>query len=152
VPEAYSDENFDGVYNPFARPPTSEALLVTASDRNLNRLASAATYAVTKPDNTDFLISYNGEPQLPDGHGFWFGLRACNTAAIPTCALDCADVALADGRCTLESVIQDYSYGYVASVTLSGGPADSYDGATQAFWEVTLAPWKLDLSVSGTHQ
>jgi hypothetical protein len=153
VAEPYQDVNGNGRYDRFATPATSDTLLVSAVDRNLNRLSAAATYQVTKPTDSKVKVSYNGLPALADGLGFWFGYRACNTATpTPSCASECSAVSLGDGLCTLKTVITDYDYGYVTSVTFTGGAVGESDGGTQVFWEITLAPWTLQIPVPGTHQ
>jgi len=153
VAEPYSDLNGNGAYNPFATLATLETLATAASDRNLNRLATATTYSVSKPTSAKFELSYNGVAQLADRRGLGFGFQPCLASAPTTCALDCADITTpGNGRCVMRTRVADFGYGYVTSVTFEGGGPGDFDGATQAFWNVSLFGETLAVPVSGTHQ
>jgi hypothetical protein len=153
VAERFSDTNGNGVYDPFATPATSETLWVAASDVNLNRLTRSTTYAAAPIQGAKFKVDYAGVASLADRLGFGFAYRPCLSSAPATCALDCAEITTAlDHRCIMSSRVADFSYGYAAPVTITGGDIGSRDGATQAFWDVTLFGETLSVPVSGTHQ
>jgi hypothetical protein len=152
VAESYTDTNGDGVYSPNPTPATTDELYVTASDRNLNRLFAGVTFEVTKPTNTNFTVEYHGDPGLQDRHGFGFGYQPCNSALPTSCALDCADVAPPGGHCVMRTRVSDFSYGYATSVGFLGGGEDQADGATQAFWEISMFGETWRIPVAGTHQ
>jgi hypothetical protein len=157
IAEPFSDLDGDGSYDQFASPATSETLVVAAADRNLNRLARATGYEVTQPEGTTFEISYNGELSLPDRRGLGFAFQPClaNADHTPsaTCALDCADIStVLNRRCVMRTRVADFTYGYTATVTFTGGAEGDRDGATSASWNMTLFDETLRVHVSGTHQ
>jgi hypothetical protein len=153
VAERFSDANGNGVYDPFATAATSETLVVSASDVNLNRLAKSATYAAAPITGAKFKVDYAGSAALPDRLGFGFAFRPCLASTPTTCAQSCAEITTpADTRCVMRSRVADFSYGYTAPVTITGGEVGSSDGPTSAFWYVTLFGETLSVPVSGTHQ
>jgi hypothetical protein len=151
--ESYSDLNGNGVYDAFPTPATHDTLLVAASDVNLNRLARDTTYSAAVIPGAKFKVDYAGSAALPDRLGFGFAYRPCLSSAPTTCALDCAALTTpADHRCVMRSRVADFSYGYVSTVTFTGGDEGQRDGATQATWDVTLFGERLSVPVTGTHQ
>jgi hypothetical protein len=152
VPETYVDVNGNGVYDAVPSPATSDGLIVTASDRNLNRLAEATTYAVAQPEGTKFTMSYNGDATLPDRAGLSFAYRPCDSVTPTNCAFDCESIVASGGHCVMQTRVADFSYGYASSVTFLGGGVGAYDGSTVAWWEITLFGETLRIPVSGTHQ
>jgi hypothetical protein len=152
VPESYTDANGDGSYTPTVTPATGDTLVVTASDRNLNRLSAEAKYSVSIPSEVGFTAEYLGEPSIPDRRGFAFGYQPCNSVTPTSCALDCADVAPPGGHCVMRTRVSDFSHGYAAYVNFRGGPSDSADGPTEAYWEIELFGEIMKIVVQGTHQ
>jgi hypothetical protein len=152
VQEPFFDTNGKAGYQSLTTPATSETLMVTASDQNLNRLSAGATYAVNRPDGVAWDFSYSGGADLPDRYGLDFGYQPCNSALPTSCALDCADVAPPGGHCVMRTRVSSFSYGYEAGVTFRGGSAGTSDASTEAYWDITLFEETLRIIVSGSHQ
>jgi hypothetical protein len=153
--EPYTDLNGNGLYDRNETPETSEELIVTASDRNLNRLAKDALYTVERSAGgiTTFAMFYNGVASLPDRVGLGFSFQPCLASSPATCALDCADITSpASSRCVMRTRVADFSYGYTTSVSFRGNSEGEKDGDTQAFWKVTLFGETLVMPVLGTHE
>jgi hypothetical protein len=152
IAEAYVDVNGDGIFNAFKLPATTETLLVTASDDNLNRLCDAAQYGVTTPEGVTFTAEYKGKPALPDRYGFDFGFQPCNGTSPTSCSFDCPAVAPVSGQCVMRTRVDAFSSGYGANVLFTGGAVGDADGATSADWEIELFGELLKITVSGTHE
>ena len=150
--EAFTDLDGDGTFDALKTPPTSESLIVTASDKNLNRLCDDTAYEINQPEGTTFKMAYSGEPALPDRRGLSFGYQPCDSVTPANCAFDCSDATTPGGHCVMRSRVSGFSYGYSAGVSFTGGGRGDSDGGTEAWWEITLFGEKLQIPVAGTHQ
>jgi Big-like domain-containing protein len=114
--------------------PTRDALVVVASDENLNMLASPASYAVTvqKPGTVD--AAYRGLPKYADEHGLFFRFWPCDKNGA-NCETTC-NAAPANLPCKMTPSIPTYSCGVAEDVIVTG--AAKADGSNFLDWNVDL--------------
>lgn len=113
-------------------PPVAavpQGFVVVASDHNLNRLATATSYAVdvTKGSIT---ADYYGLPSYADGLGLFYRYWPCDQGG--TCASQCRATG-ADAPCLMTPSISGFSCGIGAAVILTGGDVEATESCMTAF-------------------
>jgi hypothetical protein len=116
-----------------AGPPpvaaTSAPHWVVGSDMNLNRLASATTYAVTVESGT-VTVDYQGLPGYADSLGMFYRYWPCAGGA---CASQCRSTT---SPCLMTPSIDSYSCGIAAPAIVWGGSSPDA-GTDRVDWTVS---------------
>jgi hypothetical protein len=136
----------DGAGGKITVPPTTASYFVVASDWNLNRLATAATYAVEVQEPAGVEVIYDGLPAYADGTGFFYQYWACDQ--LGNCANRCTATGAA-GPCVMKARVSNFSCGIAAPVTIRGGTEPT--GPEIVNFTATLDPEFLKLPLAGTN-
>lgn len=116
-------------------PASSQGFVVVASDGNLNRLASDATYGVSVVAPATVTTTYDGLASYADHLGFFFRYWPCDSSGA-----NCASRCTATGSglpCMMQPSVFAYSCGIAASATITGGSQPD-PGVDLVDWNVTL--------------